>query len=60
VEKVERAEDRIIINCESLQSTSLRLFELAQTHTWKIDSFKFEQGSLDDLFVNLVEKGRSA
>jgi ABC-2 type transport system ATP-binding protein len=56
VDSVEQEEGRVKVYGSSLQDISLYLFQIARDHGWKIDAFRFETGSLDDLFVELVEK----
>lgn len=58
VTKVERANRIFRIFAQDLQAASLQLFQLADQEGWSIESFRFETGNLDDLFVSLV-KGES-
>ena len=60
VERVEQAGNTIKVYSNSLQHTSLHLFQCAESHHWKIEAFRFEVGNLDDLFVQLMEKEHSA
>jgi ABC-2 type transport system ATP-binding protein len=60
VERVEKVDATIRVHGADLQETSYHLFQMAHELGWKIEAFRFETGSLDDLFVELVEKGRSA
>ena len=56
VERVERQDGTVHVYSTSLQNTSLQLFQLADENGWNIEVFRWESGSLDDLFVNMVEK----
>ncbi len=56
VERVERHLGTVRVYSASLQNTALHLFQLADEHQWKIEAFRFEVCSLDDLFVYLVDK----
>lgn len=59
VTRVDRINETIRIQTSSLQDTSLALFQLAQEKGWKIEAFRFEVGSLDDLFVQMAGKEQS-
>jgi ABC-2 type transport system ATP-binding protein len=59
VERVEREDRTVRVHSASLQDTSLHLFQLANEKKWRIEAFRFEVGSLDDLFVYLLEEGWS-
>ncbi len=59
VERVEQLDETIHVHSTSLQKASLHLFQLAEEMDWQIQAFRFEVGSLDDLFVELVGKERS-
>lgn len=56
VQRAERQDGTVRVYVVSLQNVSLHLFQLADEHNWQIVAFRFEVGSLDDLFVHLVEK----
>ncbi|WP_018130843.1 ABC transporter ATP-binding protein [Effusibacillus pohliae] len=60
VERVERDGETIRVHSKDLQHASYHLFQLAHDLNWRIEAFRFEIGSLDDLFVELVEKERTA
>jgi ABC-2 type transport system ATP-binding protein len=45
---------------ENLQETSYHLFKEAQDGNYHISDFKFERGTLDDLFVHYLEGGHTA
>jgi ABC-2 type transport system ATP-binding protein len=56
VTKVERDERVFRVFAQDLQVTSLHLFQMADAEGWSIQSFRFETGSLEDLFVSLVKE----
>ena len=56
---VSHSNETIKIQTHNLQDTSLELFQLAKEKGWKIDNFRFEVGSLDDLFVQMAGKEQS-
>ncbi|ANX14134.1 ABC transporter ATP-binding protein [Fictibacillus arsenicus] len=60
--KVEQDEevDAYKIYTENLQETSYHLFKNAQEGSYHISDFKFERGTLDDLFVHYLEGGQTA
>lgn len=60
VKQVERINETIRIQTHTLQETTLQLFQLAQEKDWKIEAFRFEVGSLDDLFVQMAGKEQTA
>lgn len=60
VERVERDGSQLRVYCNDLQQVALQLFQLAHERQWKIEAFRFETGTLDDLFVELARKGESA
>lgn len=60
VHHVSCTNETIKIQTDNLQETSLELFQLAKEKGWKIDNFRFEAGSLDDLFVQMARKEQSA
>jgi ABC-2 type transport system ATP-binding protein len=45
---------------ENLQETSYHLFKNAHEGNYHISEFKFERGTLDDLFVHYLEGGQTA
>lgn len=53
---VGRVDGTIHVYSSSLQTTSMHLFLAAEEHGWQMSAFRFEVGSLDDLFVHLVER----
>lgn len=56
VERAERQNGTVRVYSASLQEVSFHLFQLANENKWKIEAFRWEVGSLDDLFVYMVEK----
>ncbi|RZT21205.1 ABC-2 type transport system ATP-binding protein [Fictibacillus sp. BK138] len=52
--------DAYKIYTENLQETSYHLFKNAQDDNYHISDFKFERGTLDDLFVHYLEGGQTA
>ena len=60
--KVEHDElsDTIKVYAENLQSCSYLLFKEAEEGHYHISDFKFERGTLDDLFVHYLEGGQTA
>jgi ABC-2 type transport system ATP-binding protein len=57
VERVEKNQDTVKVYSPVLQKTALHVFELADRQQWTIGAFKFEIGTLDDLFVHMVDEG---
>lgn len=56
VTRVER-DDRVFqVFVQDLQTASLQVFQLADREGWSIESFRFETGNLEDLFVSLVKE----
>ncbi|WNB92305.1 ABC transporter ATP-binding protein [Bacillus sp. NEB1478] len=53
-------QDSYRIYAEDLQTCSYYLFKEAQEGNYHISDFKFERGTLDDLFVHYLEGGQSA
>lgn len=60
VHHVSRSNETIKVQTSDLQDTSLALFQLAKEKGWKIHNFRFEVGSLDDLFVEIARKEHTA
>ncbi|MBD7965073.1 ABC transporter ATP-binding protein [Fictibacillus norfolkensis] len=60
--KVEHDEelDAFKLYTEDLQSCSYLLFKIAQEENYHISDYKFERGTLDDLFVHYLQGGESA
>jgi ABC-2 type transport system ATP-binding protein len=60
--KVERDEltDTIKVYTENLQQFSYLLFKEAYEGNYHISDYKFERGTLDDLFVHYLEGGQTA
>jgi ABC-2 type transport system ATP-binding protein len=60
--KVEHDQDleEFRLYTENLQETSYHLFKEAQDRNYHISDFKFERGTLDDLFVHYLEGGQTA
>lgn len=60
--KVEQDEeaDAYRLYTENLQETAYHLFKNAQEGSYHISDFKFERGTLDDLFVHYLEGGQTA
>ncbi len=55
VQRVQKEHGNIRVYAGDLQEVSRLIFELAKARQWEIVAFRFEQGTLDDLFVNLSE-----
>ncbi|HEU5138667.1 MAG TPA: ABC transporter ATP-binding protein [Bacillales bacterium] len=53
VASVEHEGEAIRILTEDLQTTSYHLFKEADERRWEIRAFRFERGTLEDLFVHL-------
>ncbi|WP_018131394.1 ABC transporter ATP-binding protein [Effusibacillus pohliae] len=60
VERVERDNLTVRVYSSNLQHTSMHLFQTAEQQNWQLEAFRFEVGSLDDIFVHFMEEGRSA
>ncbi|GAA0316246.1 hypothetical protein GCM10008967_03530 [Bacillus carboniphilus] len=58
--RVEQEEEHYKLYSETLQSTSLALFQLCEEKNYTIHDFSFAKGNLDDLFVHYLKEGESA
>ncbi len=56
---VEKSADRVRIQTENLQRSAYLVLKECEERGWKMAAFRFERGTLDDLFVLLL-KERSA
>lgn len=56
VERVENNMEEFKIYCEDQQTTAYHIFTHCQEKGITLSEFKFEKGSLDDLFVQYLEK----
>ncbi|GIN58958.1 hypothetical protein J8TS2_32770 [Lederbergia ruris] len=56
---VEKSTDRVRIQTEDLQRSAYLVLKECEERGWKVAAFRFERGTLDDLFVHLL-KERSA
>lgn len=56
---VEKSGDRVRIQTENLQHSAYLVLKECEERDWKVTAFRFERGTLDDLFVHLL-KERSA
>lgn len=55
---VEKSADRVRIQTENLQRSAYLVLKECEERGWKVAAFRFERGTLEDLFVHLL-KGRS-
>ncbi|WP_026677284.1 ABC transporter ATP-binding protein [Fictibacillus gelatini] len=58
VVKVENEEFFFKVFTETMQQTAYYLFKHCEEHAISLTDFKFEKGTLDDLFVHFLEKGK--
>lgn len=58
VERVERNQDEFKVFCDDRQTTAYHIFNYCQEKGIPLSNFRFEKGSLDDLFVQYLEKER--
>lgn len=59
VERAHRDGEAVWVYAPDLQEVSRRLFAIAHERQWTMEAFRFEVGSLDDLFVNLGLEGET-
>lgn len=55
--KVEQSGDHVRIQTENLQHSAYLVLKECEEREWKISAFRFERGTLDDLFVHLLKEG---
>jgi ABC-2 type transport system ATP-binding protein len=60
VVRVEKENASFKVFSESMQTTSFELFKLCLNKNYTIQDFRFEKGSLDDLFVHYLKEGQTA
>lgn len=60
VQGVECRGGLIRVYADDLQRAGYAIFRAADEHGWKLENFRFETGTLDDLFVQLMERRVSA
>lgn len=53
---VEKSADRVRIQTENLQRSAYLVLKECEERGWKVAAFRFEQGTLDDLFVHLLKE----
>lgn len=56
VEQVEKFQNEFKVFCDDQQTTAYHIFNYCQDRGIPLSSFRFEKGSLDDLFVQYLEK----
>ncbi|WP_088049899.1 ABC transporter ATP-binding protein [Virgibacillus dakarensis] len=56
---MEKSRNRVRIQTENLQRSAYLVLKECEERDWKVTAFRFERGTLDDLFVHLL-KERSA
>ncbi|WP_173917598.1 ABC transporter ATP-binding protein [Halobacillus sp. Marseille-Q1614] len=56
VERVEQNHSELKVFCDNQQTTAYHIFSYCHEHNITLSNFKFEKGSLDDLFVQYLEK----
>lgn len=56
VERVEKNQAEFKVFCDDQQTTAYHIFSYCQERGIPLSSFRFEKGSLDDLFVKYLEK----
>ncbi|EWG12769.1 ABC transporter ATP-binding protein [Cytobacillus firmus] len=56
VERVEHEQDEFKVYCDDQQTTAYHILTHCQEKGIRLTGFKFEKGSLDDLFVQYLEK----
>ncbi|MFG1732306.1 ATP-binding cassette domain-containing protein [Paenibacillus sp. 843] len=56
VERVEKNQDEFKVFCDDQQTTAYHIFSYCQEKSIPLSSFRFEKGSLDDLFIQYLEK----
>ncbi|ACX65573.1 ATP-binding cassette domain-containing protein [Paenibacillus sp. Y412MC10] len=56
VERVEKNQDEFKVFCDDQQTTAYHIFSYCQEKGIRLSSFRFEKGSLDDLFIQYLEK----
>ncbi|MFD1396444.1 ATP-binding cassette domain-containing protein [Kroppenstedtia eburnea] len=54
VDRVEQEGELVRVYATSLQQVARSLFNLAEQEGWTIEGFRFESGTLDDLFVSMA------
>lgn len=59
VERAHRDGEAVWVYAPNLQEVSRHLFAIANERQWTMEAFRFEVGSLDDLFVNLGLEGET-
>ncbi|WP_163528839.1 ABC transporter ATP-binding protein [Halobacillus ihumii] len=58
VVRVEQEGERYTLFSDNRQQTAYHLFHYCQDNEIPLSDFKFEKGSLDDLFIHYLEKGQ--
>lgn len=53
---VEKSGDRVRIQTEDLQRSAYLVLKECEERDWKVTAFRFERGTLDDLFVHLLKE----
>ncbi|HET7579230.1 MAG TPA: ABC transporter ATP-binding protein [Bacillales bacterium] len=53
---VEQSGDHVRVQTENLQHSAYLLLKDCEERGWKISAFRFERGTLDDLFVHLLKE----
>ncbi|GGD60560.1 ABC transporter ATP-binding protein [Paenibacillus nasutitermitis] len=56
VERVEKNQEEFRVFCDDQQTTAYHIFSYCHEKGISLSSFRFEKGSLDDLFVQYLEK----
>jgi ABC-2 type transport system ATP-binding protein len=54
--QVEKNGQQVKIQTENLQRSAYCVFKECEERGWKISAFRFERGTLDDLFVHLLKE----
>lgn len=54
--EVEQSDERVRVRTENQQHAAYRLLKECEEQGWKVSAFRFERGTLDDLFVHLLKE----
>ncbi|HET7627876.1 MAG TPA: ABC transporter ATP-binding protein [Bacillales bacterium] len=56
VQQIEHQEDHFRIQTDDLQHLAYLVLKKCEEQDWKLSAFRFERGSMDDLFVHLLKE----